>query len=74
MDGLQRAQTFYRKNKELSLLITIGIYALNIIDANVDAHLKQYNVSEDLSFQPNVEFNALHATTNYGFSLTYQLK
>jgi len=33
LDGLQRAQKFYRKNKEVSLLVTIGIYALNIIDA-----------------------------------------
>ena len=45
LDGLQRAQRFYRKNKEVSLLVTSGIYALNIIDANVDAHLLQYNVN-----------------------------
>ena len=37
-DGLQRGQEFYKKNKEMSLLVTIGIYALNIIDANIDAH------------------------------------
>ena len=37
------------KNKEVALLVTIGLYALNIIDANVDAHLLQYNVDEKLS-------------------------
>ena len=28
---------------------------LNIIDANVGAHLLQFNVSEDLSFEPYIE-------------------
>src|SRR5690606_32517970 len=41
-----------QRNKDLSLFITIGIYVLNIIDANVDAHLQQFNVDEDLSFKP----------------------
>ena len=48
-DGLINAQKQLRRNKELALLITIGMYALNIIDANVDAHLLQFNVDEDLS-------------------------
>jgi len=55
-DGLIRAQRIFKKNKELSLLITIGLYALNIIDANVDAHLLQYNVDENLSLSPHYEF------------------
>jgi len=73
-ETLIRAQQREKRNKDVSIAVAVGFYLLNIVDANVDAHLKQYNVSEDLSFQPNVEFNALHATTNYGFSLTYQLK
>jgi len=56
-DGLIRAQKFYQRNKEVSLLVTAGIYVLNIIDANVDAHLQQFNVSEDLSFKPAVNFD-----------------
>ncbi|PKO99264.1 MAG: hypothetical protein CVU03_02570 [Bacteroidetes bacterium HGW-Bacteroidetes-2] len=73
-ETLIRAQQREKRNKDVSIAVAVGFYLLNIVDANVDAHLKQYNVSEDLSFQPNVEFNALNATTNYGFSLTYQLK
>jgi hypothetical protein len=43
----------------LSLLIAIGLYVLNIIDANVDAHLKQYNISITLSvdYHPFLEQN-----------------
>lgn len=68
-DGLRRAQQFYRRNQELSLLITIGLYALNIVDANVDAHLKQFNVDEKLSFEPFIEINEFTAQPQFGLSV-----
>ena len=40
---------YYERNKELSLLMTAAIYILNIVDASVDAHLFDFDVSEDLS-------------------------
>lgn len=68
-EGLERAQKFYRKNKEISLLVTIGLYALNIIDANVDGHLLQYNVDENLSLAPHYKINELDASSNVGLTL-----
>ena len=70
-DGLIRAQRTLRRNRELSLLITIGIYALNIIDANVDAHLLQFNVDENLALKPHFNFNEFDATTNLGLTLNF---
>ncbi len=70
-DGLQRGQKFYRKNKEISLLVTLGIYALNIIDANVDAHLMQYNVDENLSLAPHFKINEIDRTSNLGLTLNF---
>ncbi|TWO32557.1 hypothetical protein E1J38_006695 [Seonamhaeicola sediminis] len=67
--GLERGQEFYRRNKEISLLVTLGIYALNIIDANVDAHLLQYNVDENLSLAPHYKFNEFDAKSNVGLTL-----
>jgi hypothetical protein len=67
--NLQRGQEFYRKNKDLSLLITAGLYALNIIDANVDAHLLQYNVDENLTLAPHYKFNEIDASSNLGLTL-----
>jgi len=72
LDGLQRAQRFYRKNKEVSLLVTIGIYALNIIDANVDAHLLQYNVNENLTLAPHFKINELDAKSDVGLTLNFK--
>ncbi len=69
---LEDAQKFYRRNKEVSLLVTFGLYALNIIDANVDAHLMQYNVDENLSLAPHYKFNEIDATSNLGLTLNFK--
>jgi hypothetical protein len=71
-EALIRAQEFYRRNKEISILVIAGFYVLNIIDANVDAHLQQFNVSEDLSLKPNMEFDNFTGKSRYGLSLNYK--
>ncbi|WP_035086784.1 DUF5683 domain-containing protein [Aquimarina latercula] len=64
-------QRRFRRDQELSLLITAGLYVLNIIDANVTAHLQQFNVSKDLSFKPKIKFNEFDARPSYVMSLNY---
>ncbi|WP_349267248.1 DUF5683 domain-containing protein [Flavivirga aquatica] len=71
LESLERGQKVFRKNKDISLLVTIGIYALNIIDANVDAHLLQFNVDENLSFAPHYQFNEFDASSNLGLTLNF---
>lgn len=48
-DVLQRAMNFYRRNLEVTYLLGIALYLLNILDANVDAHLRDFDVGESLS-------------------------
>ena len=72
-DRLINAQKSSQKNKDLSIIVTVAFYLLNVIDANVDAHLRQYEVSEDLSLEPNFEVNPMNAQTQYGMSLRYKL-
>ena len=40
-----------RKNEDYSVLFFLLFYGLNILDATVDAHLKDFNVNSDLSFR-----------------------
>ena len=70
-DALQDAQERYQRDRDLALLISIGLYALNVIDANVDAHLKQYNVSDQLSMdvKPFLQFNEVTGSPNYGLAM-----
>ena len=72
-DGLIRAQSTLKRNKELSILVTVGLYILNIVDANVDAHLLQYNLDDNLSLRPNIEFNEVDNKSNFGISLNIEL-
>ncbi|WP_255580401.1 DUF5683 domain-containing protein [Flavobacterium sp. UMI-01] len=64
-------QKFYQRNRDLSSLFVVGFYILNIIDANVDAALIQFNVNENLSVKPNLQQNELTAKTNLGLTLNY---
>jgi hypothetical protein len=68
------AQKTAQKNKDVSIIVSIAFYLLNIIDANVDSHFRQFNVSNDLSMKPKLDFNPVNAQSNYGLSLTYRLK
>nr|WP_286943831.1 DUF5683 domain-containing protein [Allomuricauda sp.] len=70
--ALEDAQERFQRDRDLALLITIALYALNIIDANVDAHLKQYNVDENLSFdiRPYLDMNPVSSNPNYGLTMT----
>lgn len=72
MDDLERQQENFQRDRDLALVITIAMYALNIIDANVDAHLKQFNVNEDLSLdvRPYLDMNAVTNNPNYGVAFT----
>jgi hypothetical protein len=69
---LIQAQRFYQRNRDLSLLVTAAFYVLNIVDANVDAHLIQFNVNEKLSFNPDIYQNDFTAKPNLGLSINYK--
>lgn len=65
------AQKFYQRNRDLSALFVVGFYALNIIDANVDAALIQFNVNENLSVNPILYPDAVTFKANVGLTLNY---
>lgn len=65
------AQKFYQRNRDLSLLFVVGFYALNIIDANIDAALKQFNINENLTVRPSIHPDIVTLKTNVGLTLNY---
>lgn len=50
-DRIARGKDYWRRNKNLSIIVSSLIYGLSIIEANVAAHLKTFDVSEDLTLQ-----------------------
>lgn len=60
----KRRKDYYRKYRDLSIFCLIGVYALSVIDAYVDASLSQFDISKDLSLriEPSVINN--HSSAN----------
>ena len=54
--GLNQQQEYFRRNRDLLVISLFGFYGLNIIDAGVDAHLFNFDMSDDLSlyWQPSM--------------------
>lgn len=44
-------QNYYRNNRDLSIIIAVLVYGLNILDANIDAHLYDFDISDDLNLR-----------------------
>lgn len=65
------AQKFYQRNRDFSALFVVGFYVLNIIDANVDAALIQFNVNDRLSLRPDVYTNDVTFRPNVGLTFNY---
>jgi hypothetical protein len=68
-DGLIRAQEVLKKNRDLAIFITIGLYVLNIIEANVDAHLDEKAFNKNLSFRPSLYINPIDNQAYAGLNL-----
>lgn len=74
-DQIVRRKDAWRRYKNVSLLTTGLIYVLSIIEANVAAHLKTFDVSDDLSFQiyPSLKrFNTVNGST--GLQIVFNFK
>ena len=41
----------YRRWRDMSIFVMIGVYALSVIDAYVDAELSEFDISKDLSLE-----------------------
>lgn len=54
METLRRARDYYRKNMELSVILGVAGYGIQIIDALIFAHLKDFDISDDLSLRIQV--------------------
>lgn len=65
----------FKKSRDLALILCGVAYALNVIDANVSAHLKTFDVSDDLSLQFKPWYNLgyqNHFQTGVSIKLTFK--
>ena len=48
---------FHKNYRDIAMLLLAASYMLNILEANVSAHLLQFNVNDDLSITPDLIFD-----------------
>ncbi|HPE40124.1 MAG TPA: DUF5683 domain-containing protein [Bacteroidales bacterium] len=63
-----------RSRMEISIAALAIIYALNIIDATVDAHLYYFDISDDLSLSLKPDFQMVQVFNNFSLAPSIGLK
>ena len=72
LTGLERAQKTLRGNRDLSLLVVLLGYVLQIVEASVNAHLLQFDASDNISINPSILTNPINfESPSVGFSFKY---
>jgi len=76
-NGLASLRTYrneFRKNIDYSVLFFLLFWGLNVVDATVDAHLKGFDVSNELSLHVQPSFNTIPNGAGLSLVLRYKDK
>ncbi len=71
-ESLRGYRNVLRQNIDYSVLVFLGFWALNVVDATVDAHLKAFDVSPDITMKLRPDYN--FGSGSPGLSLVFTLK
>lgn len=55
--NLKSKKDYFRRYRDLSIILTVGVYAITLIDAYVDAQLFDFDISPDLSMRVEPVFS-----------------
>ncbi len=75
-DALATIRDAYRKQMEQSYIALVAIYGLNVLEAYTAAHLKHFDIDDDLSleWQPSIKMQTTVVNTStMSFGVTMQL-
>jgi hypothetical protein len=66
----------YRRNRDLSIIVSVAYYGLTLVEAYVDAQLFDFDISNDLSMhiRPALLQNNFGKTNSAGVQLSFKLK
>lgn len=67
--AMEKQQDYYRRNRDLLIISFAAFYGLNIIDASVDAHLFDFDISDDLTM--NWQPSTLNIDNNFVYCINF---
>jgi hypothetical protein len=71
--SLRNYRNEFRKNIDYSVLFFLLFWGLNVVDATVDAHLRGFDVSNELSLKIKPAFNTLPHGVGAGLTFAFTL-
>lgn len=71
-NALRSYRDGFRQNIDYSVLATLLLWGLNVVDATVDAHLKPFDVSKDLSLRFKLGPSEMARTTGVSLVLAFR--
>lgn len=70
--SMQNYRNAFRRDRDYSILWFVIAYGLQIADATVFAHLKHFDVSNDLSMQVTPTFNPITKSPGFGLVMNFK--
>ena len=71
-ESLRTYRNQFRQNIDYTVLVFLVFWGLNVVDATVDAHLKAFDVSDDISMRVKPGYNPISGMS--GVTLIFSLK
>ena len=70
----RRQTDYWRNNRDILYITLLGIYGLNIIEATIDAHMKGFDVSDNLALNIKPKVGVISNGAPYiGMGLTFKI-
>ncbi len=73
-EGIILVKDAYRRNRDLTILAGLGFYAVQIIDAYVDAKFFRFDVSDELGLRIDPHVQPMHAQGPFGQPAAFGFK
>ena len=67
--GIAAAKDTYRRNKDVIVFSLVGVYAIQVIEAYVDARLNYFDVGDDLGF--SIKPGIINSNTMFGYQSSF---
>jgi hypothetical protein len=71
IENIRQRKDYFRRYRDLSIIISVGVYALSLIDAYVDAQLFDFDISSDLSLHVRPNFLSYPSATNLALTCSF---
>lgn len=73
-ESIRSNRNSFRQNIDYSVLFFLIFWGINVVDATVDAHLKSFDVSDNISFRIKPGYNSNANTAGISFVFAYKDK